>query len=194
MTSRWVALAILFLTVREGVAQTTNVPRVELGGSLSGILPVLPADGPGVVIAGGPRLGLNVTRTIGLQASIDVLAPFDDRGGTNGLYEAAAKFAVRHGQDGQRTLSITAGLAGGFQYLRRGERRVTRPDGSIVVTPPHRRLRTTNLTTVVVGVTGDHVVSRHSALSTGIHVFIGELGGMAIRGSIGMAFAIGGYR
>jgi hypothetical protein len=46
-------------------------------------------------------------------------------------------------------LSITVGLSGGFQYLRRSERRVTRPDSSIVVTPAHRRLRTSNPATLV---------------------------------------------
>jgi hypothetical protein len=86
------------------------------------------------------------------------------------------------------------GLAGDFQYTRRSERRVTRPDGSIVVTPAHRRLRTSDPATVVLGLAGDHVFSRRGALSTAIQVFVGQLSGMAIRGSVGVSFGAGGYR
>jgi hypothetical protein len=58
---------------------------------------------------------VNLTRTIGLQGSFEILGPFGDRDGINGAYGGDARFAVRHGHDGQRTLSITVGLAGGFQ-------------------------------------------------------------------------------
>jgi hypothetical protein len=47
-----------------------------------------------------------------------MLGPFGDRDGINGVYGGDARFAVRHGHDGQRTLSITVGLAGGFQKKR----------------------------------------------------------------------------
>jgi hypothetical protein len=92
---------------------------------------------------------VNLTRTIGPQGSFEMLGPFGDRDGINSVYGGDARFAVRHGHDVQRTLSITVGLSGGFQYLRRSERRVTRPDSSIVVTPAHRRLRTSNPATLV---------------------------------------------
>jgi hypothetical protein len=200
MTTRCLTLAILILVAsaalaaRTASAQSPIAPRVELGGTFSAILPVVAADGPVFLVGGGPRLGVNLTRTIGLQGSLEMLGPFADRNGINGVYGADARFAVRHGQNGQRTLSITVGLAGGFQYLRRSERRVTRPDGSIVVTPAHRRLRTSNPATVVLGLTGDHVFSRRGALSTAIQVFVGQLSGMAIRGSVGVSFGAGGYR
>jgi hypothetical protein len=191
MTIRCLTLAILMLAARPASAQTP--PRLELGGTFSAILPVVPAEGPAFLIGGGPRLGVNLTRTIGMQGSLEILGPFGDRNGINGIYGADARFAVRHGENGQRTLSITLGLAGGFQYMRRAERRVTRPDGSIVVTPAHRRLRTGNLTTVVLGLAGDHAFSRRGALSTAIQVFVGQLSGMAIRGSAGVSFGAGGY-
>jgi hypothetical protein len=200
MTTRCLTLAILIsvpsaaLAARTVSAQTANVPRVELGGTFSGILPVVAADGPVFLIGGGPKLGVNLTRTIGLQGSLEMLGPFGDRDGINGVYGGDARFAIRHGPDGQRTLSITVGLAGGFQYTRRSERRVTRPDGSIVVTPAHRRLRTSDPATVVLGLAGDHVFSRRGAVSTAIQVFVGQLSGMAIRGSVGVSFGAGGYR
>jgi hypothetical protein len=194
MTTRCLTLAILTLAARTAMAQTANGPRVELGGTFSAILPVLAGDGPGFLIGVGPKLGLNLSRTIGLQGSLEMLGPFGDRDGINGVYGADARFAVRHGQNDQRKLSITVGLAGGFQYMRRSERRVMRPDGSIVVTPAHRRLRTSGPATVVLGLAGDHVFSRRGALSTAIQVFVGQLSGMAIRGSVGVSFGAGGYR
>ena len=194
MTIRCVTLAILILAARTAPAQTANPPRVELGGTFSAILPIVTEDGPVFLIGGGPSLGVNLTRTIGIQGSLEMLGPFGDRTGINGLYGADARFAVRHRHDGQRTLSITVGLAGGFQYMRRSERRITRPDGSIVVTPAHRQLRTSNPATVVLGLTGDHPFSRRSALSTAIQMFVGQLTGMAIRGSVGMSFGAGGSR
>src|SRR5688572_9340209 len=200
MTTRCLTLAILIIVLsaapaaRTASAQTPIAPRVELGGTFSAILPVVAADGPVFLIGGGPRLGVNLTRTIGVQGSLEMLGPFGDRAGINGVYGGDARFAVRHGRDGQRTLSITVGLAGGFQYFRRSERRVTRPDGSIVVTPAHRRLRTSNPATVVLGLTSDRAFSRRGALSTAIQVFAGQLSGMAIRGSVGVSFGAGGYR
>jgi hypothetical protein len=200
MTTRCLTLAILIivlsaaLATRTASAQTANGPRVELGGTFSAILPVVAADGPVFLLGGGPRLGVNLTRTIGLQGSLEMLGPFGDRDGINGIYGGDARFAVRHDRNGQRTLSITVGLAGGFQYTRRSERRVTRPDGSIVVTPAHRRLRTSDPATVVLGFAGDRLFSRRGALSTAIQVFVGQLSGMAIRGSVGVSFGAGGYR
>ena len=149
MTTRCLTLAILILAARTASAQTPIAPRVELGGTFSAILPVVAADGPVFLLGGGPRLGVNLTRTLGLQGSLEMLGPFGDRDGINGIYGGDARFAVRRGQNGQRRLSITVGLAGDFQYRRRSERRVTRPDGSIVVTPAHRRLRTSNPATLV---------------------------------------------
>ena len=200
MTTRCLTLAILVivlsaaLAARTASAQIATSPRVELGGTLSAILPVVAADGPVFLIGGGPRLGVNLTRTIGLQGSLEMLGPFGDRDGINGIYGGDAKVVVRHDQNGQRRLSITVGLAGGFQYARRSERRVTRPDGSIVVTPANRQLRTSGPGTVVFGLAGDHPFSRRDALSTAIQAFVGELGGIAIRGTVGVSFGAGGYR
>ena len=121
MTTRCLTLAILIivlsaaLATRTASAQTVNSPRVELGGTFSAILPVVAADGPVFLLGGGPRLGVNLTRTLGLQGSLEMLGPFGDRDGINGIYGGDARFAVRRGQNGQRTLSITVGLAGDFQ-------------------------------------------------------------------------------
>ena len=194
MATRWLTLAILILVARPATPQTANTPPVELGGTFSAILPIVPADGSAFLIGGGPRVGVNLTRTIGMQGSLEMLGPFGDRDGINGIYGADARFAIRHRQSGQRTLSLTVGLAGGFQYMRRSERRVTRPDGSIVVTPAHRRLRTSNPVTVVLGLAGDHPFSRRGGVSTAIQMFVGQLSGMAIRGSVGVSFGVGGSR
>jgi hypothetical protein len=194
MTARCLTLAMLILAARPAASQTANGPGVELGGTFSAILPIVPADGPAFLIGGGPRVGVNLTRTIGMQGSLEMLGPFGDRDGINGIYGADARFAMRHSQSGQRTLSLTVGLAGAFQYMRRSERRVTRPDGSIVVTPTHRRLRTSNPVTVVLGLAGDHPFSRRSAVSTAIQMFVGQLSGLAIRGSVGVSFGVGGSR
>ena len=107
MTTRCLTLAILILAARTASAPTPRAPRVELGGTFSAILPVVAADGPMFLIGGGPRLGVNLTRTIGLQESFEMLGPFGDRDGINVVYGGDVRFAVRHGHVVQRTLSIT---------------------------------------------------------------------------------------
>lgn len=107
MATRCLTLAILILAARPAAPQTANAPRVELGGTFSAILPIVPADGPAFLIGGGPRVGANLTRTIGMQGSLEMLGPFGDRDGINGIYGADARFAMRHGQRGQRTLSLS---------------------------------------------------------------------------------------
>lgn len=85
------------------------------------------------LIGGGPRLGVNLTRTIGLQESFEMLGPFGDRDGINGVYGGDVRFAVRHGHDVQRTLSITVGLAGGFSIpAARSSRRASIDEASYV--------------------------------------------------------------
>lgn len=76
---------------------------------------------------------MNLTRTIGLQEFFEMLGPFGDRDGINGVYGGDVRFAVRHGHDVQRTLSITAGLAGGFSIpAARSSRRASIDEASYV--------------------------------------------------------------
>lgn len=102
MTTRCLTLAIFILAARTVSAQTASVPRVELGGTFSAILPIVAADGP-VFLVGG------------------VVGPFGDRGGINGIYGADARLVVRHGRSGERTLSMTVGVAGGVLEIDRLE-------------------------------------------------------------------------
>ena len=82
MTTRCLTLPILILAARTASAQSPIAPRVELGGTFSAILPVVAADGPMFLIGGGPRLGVNLTSTIGPQGSFEMLGPFGDRDGS----------------------------------------------------------------------------------------------------------------
>jgi hypothetical protein len=107
-------------------------PRVEIGGVVSGILPIVSEDGPSVVVGGGPSVTVNLWRQIGIEMLAEAVGPVESSG-TFGYYLTQVKIPLRKSAAGARTLSLTAGVAGGASYERIHERRVVRLDGSTVV-------------------------------------------------------------
>lgn len=193
MRARWVTLVAVILTASSATAQEARMPRVELGGNISGFLPIYFPDGPIVLVGAGPRVGLNLSRKIGLQVYVDALGP-TEVSGTNGLYAADVKIPLRRSRGGQRTLSLTAGVTAPFHYSHVPERRVKRPDGSIVVQEAFRRFRAEAPATLIAGVARDHAFSRYTSANFMLQALVGPIGGVAVRAAMGVTFGPGGYR
>jgi hypothetical protein len=195
MNARGLTLALgIILAAQSAAAQQAILRRVEVGGNLSALVPVVYADGPIFLVGGGPRLAVNISPGIGLQASAEVLGPFGDRTGISGLYTTEFKFPLRRSRSGERTLSFTAGVTGMFYYARRPEHRTPRHDGSVVVQPPYRQLRVGAPRSAILGLGRDHAFSRRGSISTALQLLVGEMAGIALRGTIGVSFGIGGNR
>jgi hypothetical protein len=193
MRSTRLALIALVLAAGPAAAQEVKTPRLELGGSIAGILPIFFPDGPVFLAGAGPRLALNLSRRIGLQLYADAVGPVESSG-LNGLYAGDVKLPLRRSRDGQRTLSFTVGLCAPFQYTRVPERRVTRADGSVVVRPGFQRFRANSPTTLIAGITRDHAFSRSASSSFSLQALVGPIGGVALRAAVGVSFGAGGYR
>jgi hypothetical protein len=172
-------------------AQDIRPPRVEIGASLSGIVPIVFEDGPAILVAGGPRLTLNATRRIGIELSSEVLGPVEFSG-TMALYQTQLKFPMTRSREGTRTLSLTVGAVGLASYRRVQEWRRLRLDGSTVVVPGHRRFQATAPSTVSIGVAREEVFGRYASMSLGVQGYMGAVGGFAVRASAGLSF--GRYR
>jgi hypothetical protein len=174
-------------------AQDVRTPRVEIGGAFSAIVPMVFTDGPRIVPGIGPRATLNLTPRFAVEAGADVLAGLDSSG-TGGLYQTQLKFPLREARAGRALVSFTVGAAGLASYTRIRETRVRRLDGSIAVYPGYRRFRARAPDTLTVGLAREEVFSRSLSSCLTIQAYAGPFGGLALRGSAGVSFGIGGYR
>jgi hypothetical protein len=174
-------------------AQDLRAPRLEIGATFSGIVPlVIMEDGPGIVGGVGPRVTVNVSPRFALEGLADVLAGLESYG-TTALYQTQLKYALRKARAG-RAVSFTVGAAGLAWYYHGPETRVTRPDRSIAVYPAYRRFRVDPPSTFSAGLAREQVFGRHTSSYLAIQGYVGEFGGIALRASVGLSFGIGGYR
>ena len=176
----------------EEPAVRNRAPLFEIGGSVSAVLPIVSEDGPAVVVGGGPRLTVNLAQWIGVELLAEALGPVEDSA-IFGLYMAQVRIPLRNRSSG-RTLALTAGAAGAASYQRIAETRIVRFDGSTVVHPGYRRFRSGAPNTVSVGLSGRHVMSRFASGIWDLQGLVGQIPGIAVRGSFGVSFGIGGAR
>ena len=59
MTRTWLTLAAGLLVASPARADDVKMPRVEVGGTISAIVPIVFEDSIGVVVGGGPRVTVN---------------------------------------------------------------------------------------------------------------------------------------
>lgn len=189
----WLVAASGVLAASPVYAQDVTPPRVEIGGSLSGVLPILSGDGPVIVLGGGPRIAVNLTRSLALEALGEAVGPTEGSG-TLALYEVQIKYALSRSADGKRTLSVTAGAAGTAYYQHFRETRIVRLDGSTVVYPGYRRYRATAPYTLGVGVSHERLLGRRTSSRFDLQGYVGSIGGLALRAAAGLSFGIGGSR
>jgi hypothetical protein len=173
-------------------AQDLRTPRLEIGATFSGIVPLVSTDGPGIVGGVGPRVTVNVSPRFALEGLADVLSGLESYG-TTVLYQAQLKYAVRKAQAGG-VVSFTVGAAGLAWYDHGDETRITRPDRSIAVYPGYRRFRVNPPYTFSAGLAREQVFARHTSSYLAVQAYVGEIGGIALRASVGLSFGIGGYR
>jgi hypothetical protein len=87
MKHLWLTLAVTAILRATAVrAQDVIPPRFEIGGNISGIVPIVFADGPAVVGGGGPRVTVNVTPRLAIDLLAEVIGPFESSG-TMALYQ-----------------------------------------------------------------------------------------------------------
>src|ERR1044072_8393525 len=87
------AVATILTSAVPAAADGLRVPRRELGGHFT-LAPALFFEGSTVLIGAGPRVNININRTVGVEALLDVLGP--DRGpGALGLYITQMRYAFR---------------------------------------------------------------------------------------------------
>jgi hypothetical protein len=181
------------LVAHQASAQEAKLPRVEVSGVVSAILPIAFEGSPSVVLGGGPKVTFNVWKRIGVELQAEVIGPTEGSA-LYGLYLAQAKIPITRASSGGRGLCITAGLAGAASYQNVHETRVARPDGSTVVHPGFRRFRADAPNTLIIGVSRDHVVSRQLSGTWGLQALGGGIGGIGVRASVGVTFGMGGYQ
>ena len=174
-------------------AQEVRAPRFELGANASGIVAFGFEGGAAVVGGAGPGVTVNVTPRVAIDLSAELVGPADSSG-TTGLYQTQVALPIRRSPDGKRTLSFTAGAVGTLWYRQAPEMRSPRLDGSMVVYPGYRTFRVSAPTTLAIGIARKEVVGRHIATCFGLQTYVGSLGGIAVRATIGVAFGVGGYR
>jgi hypothetical protein len=173
--------------------QEVSQPRFEIGGNVAGIAAIVAEDGPAFFGSGGPRLTVSVTPRLAIDLIAEVIAP-NESSGTLALYQTQLKLPIGRSPDGKRTVSFTVGAAGTAWYRRAPEHRVPRLDGSTVVYPGYRTFRVSAPNTVAIGVAREEVVGRRVSTSFALQTYLGALGGMAVRASVGVSFGVGGYR
>ena len=166
-------LASFVLTASAARAQVHSPPRFEIGAHGGAI--VFAAGDGALLLNGGPRLTLNMSR----RDAVEVLADFlvgTEHSGLFGLYLIRYKRVLREGERGRSTIFVTGSTAGTFHYDRRREWREDRPDGATIVHPAYtqHRSKARRLLEVASGssVQGDmpHSGRGWSACSSALHV------------------------
>ena len=195
MKRLWLTLAAAagVLAASPARGQEVSPPHLEIGGNVSGIVAFGFDDGAALVGGGGPRLTLNITPRLAIDLSAEVIGPTESSG-TTALYQTELELPIRRSSDGKRTLSFTVGAAGTAWYRRAPETRIPRLDGSTVVYPEYRTLQVSAPTTLAIGVAREEVVGRHVSTCFALQTYLGSIGGIAVRASVGVSFGAGGYR
>jgi hypothetical protein len=91
------------------------------------------------------------------------------------------------------SLFITLGAVGSFGYNSYQERRITRPDGSVVVHPGARTVVVTAPALLSVGFERRQAFSRRWSHSLAVQGYVGP-GGLTVRTAFGLSFGMGTSR
>ena len=174
-------------------AQTLRVPLLEVGGE-GGLIGAI-AEGVHLRPIVGPRLTFNVTQRDAIELAMDTLVPYEY--GTYGLYFLQYKRTTRRPADwsGIRPF-FTAGTGGSYYYRKIPERRLGRPDGSVVVYPSHADGEVSRLAIATFGGGFERGLNRHASfrLEGGGFLLLDNDGFLGFRVLAGVSVPIGGYR
>ena len=174
-------------------AQDLHVPRVEIGGNLSGVLTAFfGGEGPFMLVGAGPRITANVSPRVSLEFLAEIVVP-EVNSGRTGFYLTQVKLPFMT-TGGGGTLSFTIGAAGTFSYQHFSEVRKSRPDGSTVVFPGYDKFRATPFNNIALGLTREEAISRHVGGSLAVQALLGPSTGFSLRLAAGISFGPGGYK
>src|SRR5918996_545494 len=115
--------ALFVLTASAARAQVQSLPRFEIGAQGGAI--VFAAGDGALLLNGGPRVTLNISRRDAVELLADFLVK-TEHSGAFGLYLIQYKRVLREGDRRRRTIFVTGSTAGTFRYHRRREWREDR--------------------------------------------------------------------
>jgi hypothetical protein len=195
MGSRLMAFALLasfVLTASAARAQVQSPPRFEIGAQGGAI--VFAAGDGALLLSGGPRVTLNISRRDAVELLADFLAG-TEHSGLFGLYLIQYKRVLREGDRRRRTIFLTGSTAGTFRYYRGREWREDRPDGAAIIHPAYTRALVETPTFVGSGVGLERLVGRSVAFraEVGALVPLRSLWAVGIRGVVGVSIPLGGH-
>lgn len=164
-------------------------PRVEVG-SQAGLAVLVGGDGV-VLLGGGGRLGVNVSRRDAFEVLVEPSGGFENSG-INGLYFVQYRRMLRDRVPGRASPFVVASLGSDFRYDRVPEFRVDRPDGSSVVYPAYTWSSLHRPEFGGGGLGIEHIVGRYVATRAEVQGLFFS-GGAGIRASAGLTIPIGGF-
>jgi hypothetical protein len=185
-------LALFVLTASAAQAQAQSPARFEIGAQGGAI--VFAAGDGALLLNGGPRVTLNVSR----RDAVELLADFlvgTEQSGAFGLYLIQYKRVLREGDRRRRTIFVTGSTAGTFQYYRSREWRDERADGATIIHPAYSRAQLEPPTFIGGGIGLERVVGRYAAFraEVGALVPLRSLSAVGIRGVVGVSIPLGGH-
>jgi hypothetical protein len=170
--------------------QQTVVPRFELGAS-AGLFTAISREGPFAIVTWGPRLSVNAGDRIGFDFVAEIISPTES-GGLYGVYAVQIRHVFRPAGPRQSAIFVTGGVVGAFEYERLPERRVRRPDGSVVIYQASTDAEVTWPAGFSGGIGMRRVFGRYAAFRADAHAMFGFGGVLAVRGALGVSIPIGG--
>jgi hypothetical protein len=184
-------LALFVLTASGATAQVQSPPRFEVGAQ-GGAIVFASGDGA-LLLNGGPRVTLNITRSDAVELLADFLVR-TERSGVFGLYLLQYKRVLREADRRRRTIFVTGSTAGTFHYDRRREWREDRADGATIVHPAYTRAQVESPILIGGGIGLERVVGRYAAFraEVGALVPLRSVSAVGIRGVVGVSIPLGG--
>jgi hypothetical protein len=167
-----------------------TVPRFELGGS-AGLFTAISREGPFAIVTWGPRLSVNAGDRIGFDLVAEIVSPTES-GALYGIYGIQIRQVLRPEGPRQSAIFVTGGVFGAFEYERIPERKVKRPDGSVVIYQASTGAEVTWPSGLSGGIGMRRVFARYAAFRADAQAMIGFVGVFAVRGTLGVSVPIGG--
>ena len=184
-------LALFALTTSAARAQVQSPPRFEIGAQGGAI--VFAAGDAALLLNGGPRVTLNVSRRDAVELLTDFLVGTEESG-VFGLYLIQYKRVLREGDRRRSTIFVTGSTAGTFRYQRSREWREDRADGSTIVHPAYTRAQVDSPMFIGSGVGVERAVGRYAVFRAeiGALVPLRSLWPVGMRGVVGVSIPLGG--
>lgn len=179
------------LAAAPAAAQPAREPILEVGGQVSALGSAVPQAGPIIVFGAGVGTTLNLARGLGVDLQVEMIAP-NESASTAGLYVGQLRWPIGS-RTPERSLFVTFGLAGAVVHNSHQERRIARPDGSIVVHPGSESFRIYEPRLITGGIARRQRFAACCSHTVAAQAYVGRWG-LGVRASFAVAFGLGGSR